>query len=260
MRTIVCMKVVPKTEEVMFDKTTKAVDLSQAEYELNESDKNALEVALQLKKKHGGDVIILSEGPLSFEPHLRTGIAIGADDVILLSDSAFEGGDAYSTSYILGAAIRKIGDYDLILCGEESSDTPTGQVPPGIAEWLGIPQVSSITQLDIISNIARAKRTITGGYEVVETPLPVVASVELGCNSPRFPGFRRQKLTEFKLTVWTAHDLDVDHNKIGGYGSHTVVENLEELPKPSRKMERIGGSPREEATQILEKMRQALAG
>lgn len=253
------MKVVPKTEEIRFDQTTKTMDLSQAENEINESDRNALEVALQLKKKYGGDVILLSEGSLFFEPYLRLGIACGADDAILLNDSAFEGADTYSTSYTLAAAIRKINNFDLILCGEESSDGNTGQVPPGIAEWLGIPQVTSITQLDIVSNIARAKRTITGGYEVVETLLPLLASVELGCNSPRFPLFRRTKLAEFKLTVWTAADLEVDPSKIGEKGSHIVVENLQEISKPSRMMQRITGSPEEEALQIIQKIKEVLA-
>jgi electron transfer flavoprotein beta subunit len=258
MRTIVCMKVVPKTEEIRFDQTTKTVDRSQAENEINESDRNALEVALQLKQKHGGDVILLSEGSLFFEPYLRLGIACGADDAVLLSDSAFAGADTCSTSYTLAAAIRKIGNFDLILCGEESSDTSTGQVPPGIAEWLATPQVTSVTQLDINSNMALAKRTITGGYEVVEISLPVVVSVELGCNSPRFPGFRRQKLAGFKLTVWTAADLNAEFDKIGMNGSCTTVDGHEEQPKPARRMQRITGTPKEEALQIVQKLREAL--
>ncbi len=259
MKAIVCTKVVPKTEEIGFDQTTKTIDLSQAENELNESDRNALEVALQLKSKQGCDVILLSEGSPSFEPYLRLGIACGADDAILLSDDAFAGADTYSTSYTLAAAIRKIGNFDLVLCGEESSDKSTGQVPPGIAEWLGIPLIPSITQLDITPNIARAKRTITGGYEVVETPLPVLASVELGCNSPRFPLFRRKKLAEFKLPVWSAADLEIDQSKIGANGSHVVVDSLEELPRPSRKMQRVTGSAEEEALQIDQKIQEALA-
>ena len=160
----------------------------------------------------------------------------------------------------LAAAIKKIGDFDLILCGEESSDASTGQVPPGIAEWLGIAQVTYVTQLDILGPTARAKRSIEGGYEVVETSLPLLASVELGCNSPRFPDFRRKRWAEkeFKLTIWTAADLGVDPNKIGGKGSPTTVDKLEELPKPSRKMQRITGSPEEEALQIFQKTKEAL--
>jgi electron transfer flavoprotein beta subunit len=261
MRTIVCMKVVPNTEEIRFDQATKTLNRRQTENEINQPDKNALEMALQLKDKHGGEVVLLSMGPSFFERYMRLGIACGADDAFLLSDSAFAGADTCPTSYTLATAIKRIGRFDLVLCGEESSDASTGQVPPGIAEWLNIPQVTYVTQLEINGNTARAKHSIEGGYEIIEAPLPLLASVELGCNSLRFPDFRRKRQTdkEFKLTVWTAADLGIDPNKIGGKGSHTVVERLEELPKPSRKMQRITGSPEEEAVQILQKMKEAIA-
>lgn len=260
MRTIVCMKVSPKTEEVRFDPVTKTLDRSKAENEINQPDKNALEMALQLKQTHGGEVIILSMGPPFFEQHLRLGIAMGADNAILLSDRAFAGADTYPTSYTLSMAIKKIGNFDLVLCGEESSDASTGQVPPGIAEWLGIPQVTYVTQLNLAGNSVRAKRTIKGGYEVIDAPPPLLASVELGCNSPRFPDFRRKRWAEkeFKLTVWTAADLGAEASKIGSNGSHTIVQELIELAKPSRKMQRINGSPEQEAVQIIEKIREAL--
>ncbi len=261
MRTIVCMKIVPRTDEVRFDAATKTLDRSGAENEINEPDKNALEMALQLKQKHGGDVVLLSMGPPFFEPHLRLGIAMGADNVILLSDRAFAGADTYPTSYTLAIAIRKIGNFDLVLCGEESSDASTGQVPPGIAEWLGIPQVTYVSQIEVTENVARAKRTIKGGYEIVEAPLPLLVSVELGCNSPRFPDFKRKRWAEkeFKLTVWTASDLEAEPGKIGSKGSHTIVDELIQLPIPSRRMEQISGSPEEEATQIIQKIKEALS-
>lgn len=261
MRTIVCMKVVPKTEEVRFDPVSKTLDRSKAENEINQPDKNALEMALQLKEKHGGDVVLLAMGPPFFEPYLRLGIAAGADDAVLLSDRAFAGADTYPTSYTIATAIRKIGNFDLVLCGEESSDASTGQVPPGIAEWLGIPQVTYVSRLEITGNVSRAKRTVKGGYEVVESTLPLLASVELGSNSPRFPDFRRKRWAdkEFKLTVWTAADFGADPNKIGGKGSHTIVDELTELPKPSRKTQRLSGSPEDEALQVFEKVKAALA-
>jgi len=259
MRTIVCMKIVPRTEEVRFDPQTKTVDRSKAENEINQPDKNALEMALALKSKHGGDVILLAMGPPFFEAYLRLGIAMGADDAILLSDRAFAGADTYPTSYTIAAAIKRIGNYDLILCGEESSDASTGQVPPGIAEWLNIPQVTYATQLEINGNLARAKRTVKGGYEIVETQMPLLASAELGSNSPRFPDFRKKRWAdkEFKVKVWTAADLEVDPNKIGGKGSHTIVEELVQLPKPSRRMLRITGSPEDKAALILQQVKEA---
>ncbi len=261
MRTIVCMKIVPKTEDVRLDPATKTLDRSKAENEINQPDKNALEMALQLKEKHGGDVILLSMGPPQFEPYLRLGIAAGADNAILLSDRMFAGADTYPTSYTIATAIKKIGNFDLILCGEESSDASTGQVPPGIAEWLEIPQVTYVSQLVLSGNIARARRTVKGGSEVVEAQLPLLASVELGCNSPRFPDFRRKRWAdkEFKLTVWTAAELGVDPSRIGAKGSHTVVDELIELPKPARRMQKISGSPEEEAAQIMLKIKEALS-
>jgi electron transfer flavoprotein beta subunit len=260
MRTIVCMKISPKTEEVRFDPVTKTLDRSKAENEINQPDKNSLEMALQLKQKHGGEVILLSMGPPFFEQHLRVGIAMGADNAILLSDRAFAGADTYPTSYTLAAAIKKIGDFDLVLCGEESSDASTGQVPPGIAEWLGIPQITYVTHMEVAGNSARAKRTIKGGYEMIEAALPLLASIELGCNSPRFPDFRRKRWAEkeFKLTVWTAADLGADASKIGSSGSHTIVQELIELPKPSRKMQRINGPTEQEAVLTIEKIREVL--
>lgn len=260
MRIVVCMKVSPKVEEVKFDPVTKTLDRSKAENEINQPDKNALEMALQLKQKHGGEVTLLSMGPPFFEQHLRIGIAMGADNAILLSDRAFAGADTYPTSYTLAAGIKKIGNFDLVLCGEESSDASTGQVPPGIAEWLGIPQITYVTQLEATGNSVQAKRTIKGGYEVVECTLPLLASVELGCNSPRFPDFRRKKWAEkeFKLTVWSAAELGADATKIGLSGSHTIVQELIELPKPTRKMQRINGSTEEVTVLAAKTIREIL--
>jgi electron transfer flavoprotein beta subunit len=254
------MKVSPKVEEVRFDPVTKTLDRTKAENEINQPDKNAIEIALQLKQKHGGDIILLSMGPPFFEQHLRIGLAMGADNAILLSDRAFAGADTYPTSYTLAAAIKKIANFDLVLCGEESSDASTGQVPPGIAEWLGIPQVTYVTELEVTANLARAKRTIKGGYEIVEAPTPLLASIELGCNSPRFPDFKRKRWAEkeFKITVWTASDLGADLSKLGSSGSHTIVQELIELAKPSRKMQRISGSTEQEAILTIEKIREAL--
>lgn len=252
------MKIVPKTEDVRFDPQSKTLDRSGAENEINQPDKNALEMALELKERHGGDVVLLAMGPPFFEPYLRLGIAMGADDAILLSDRAFAGADTYPTSYAIASAIKKIGNFDLVLCGEESSDASTGQVPPGIAEWLDIPQATYVSKLKIEGNVARAKRTVKGGYEILEAPLPLLVSVELGCNSARFPDFRRKRWAEkeFKVTVWTAADLGVSPDMIGLKGSHTIVADLVELPRPVRRMQRITGSLEDEAGLIVEKIKE----
>ena len=258
MRIVVCMKVVPKTEEVRFDPQTKTLDRSGAENEINQPDKHAIEMALQLKERHGAEVLLLAMGPTFFEPYLRLGIAMGADNAFLLSDRAFAGADTYPTSYTIATAIKKIGRFDLIICGEESSDASTGQVPPAVAEWLGIPQVTYVSQLSVDGDVVRAKRTVRGGYEIVEASLPLLVSVELGCNSPRFPDFHRKRWAEkeLKITVWSAADLSVDPLNIGSKGSHTIVEELVELPRPARRMVRVSGSVEDEAGLILQKIKE----
>lgn len=249
------MKITPKTEDVTLDPVTKTLDRSKAENEINPADKNALEAALSLKDRLGGRVLVLSMGPPFFEPFLKTAIAMGADDAILLSDRAFGAADTYPTSLTLATAIQKLGRYDLILCGEESSDASTGQVPPGIAEWLGIPQITFVSELQVVEGKRiRGRRTVRGGFEVVEAQLPALATIELGVNSPRFPDFRRKRWAdrEFKTTIWGINDLGLPEERVGKKGSRTVVTELISAQVAARKAERIDGTPMEKAKKIAE--------
>lgn len=246
---IVCVKVVPKTEDVTFDPVTKTLDRTKAENQINEADKNAIEYALVLKEKYDGKVILLSMGPMFFESFLKLGIAMGADDAILLSDRAFAGADSYPTALTLATAIKKIGDYDLILCGEESSDAGLGQVPSQVAEFLDLPQSLFVSSVEMVDGVLRVRRSIKGGYELVEMPMPAVLSIELGINQPRFPDFKRKRWAEreFKVKVWTSKDLNLDEGKVGLRGSFTFVNRFIETTPPERKREFIEGSPEEQA-------------
>jgi electron transfer flavoprotein beta subunit len=256
------MKVVPKPEEISFNPETKTVDRSKAKNEINPPDKNALELALQLKDKYGGRVIVVSMGPPTWEPYLKLAIAMGADDAILISDRALAGSDTLPTTLALSRAISKIGDFDIVLCGEESSDGGTGQVPPGIGEWLGIRHITFISDIIEITsdNRAKVKRTVKGGYEVIEVELPFIAAVELGCNTPRFPDFRRKRWAEreFQLTIWNINDLDLSPEEVGLRGSTTAVVELEESRPPTRMRKKIFGSPDELADQLAELIKELL--
>lgn len=255
MNIVVCMKVVPKAEQVRLDPETRTLDRSAAENEINEPDKNALEMALQLRDNYNGTVTALSMGPPFFEEHLRLAVAMGADDAVLLSDRALAGADTLATSYALAKGVQKIGDVDLVLCGEESSDASTGQVPPGIAEWLDCPQITYVAELSLLEDgRLRGRRTIHGGHEVVAAPLPVVASVELGVNSPRFPDFRRKRWAdrEFELTIWDATTIGAEPMLIGSEGSRSVVSDLIEKERPERMREPINGTVEEKAQQLFE--------
>jgi electron transfer flavoprotein beta subunit len=244
---VVCVKVVPKPEEIRVDPETHFLERTNARSEINPPDMNAMEMALTLKDRYGGQISLLSMGPPFFEPNLRVALVMGADHIFLLSDPAFAGADTLATTYTLAQGIRKIGEVDAILCGEESSDGATGQVPPGLAEWLDIPQLTLLTEVSIDQalRIARGRREIKGGYEILEVPLPCVISVKTASNEPRFMDYqlRSWALEEDRLTVWDAGDLDAEPGHIGLSGSPTVVTGLAEAPYRERRREFLQGSP-----------------
>jgi electron transfer flavoprotein beta subunit len=253
---VACTKVVPKPEEIRVDEATLRIDRGQVRSEINPPDMNALEMALRLKDLHGGRLSIISMGPPLFEPYLRVALAMGADQVFLLSDPKFGGADTLATTYTLAQAIRKIGDVDLIICGEESSDGATGQVPPGLAEWLDMPQLTLTTQVDVNpkSRVAIGKRGIPGGFELLQVPLPAVVSVKTAANEPRFMDFEIKPwaFDEAKVTVWGSADLDVDADKIGEPGSPTIVSGLAEAEVRERKRIFLEGSPDEMARRLAQ--------
>lgn len=261
-RIAVLTKIVPKPEEVTLDEETMTLDREDADSQINPADKNALEMALSLKDdiEDAGDeceVIAVSMGPPFFEDQLQDVVAMGADDAVLLSDRAFGGADTYPTSRVLAAGVRNLGDVDLVLCGEESADSSTGQVPPGVAEWLDATQVTYASEVDIEDGHVTATRTIGGGHETVRVPTPAVVSVEYGVNDPRFPDFKRKRWakSEWELTTWDHEALDLDPETIGLEGSFTEVVSLESVETPERRGEWIEGDADEQADRLAEVIR-----
>ena len=254
MNIVVCLKVTPKIEQIKFDEQKKTIVREGVENEINDADKNALEAALKLKDAAGGKVVVLSMGPPSFEPFLKLAVAMGADDAVLLSDRVFGGADTYATSRVLAAGIEKLKPFDVVLCGEASSDGSTEQVPPSIAGWLGIPHVSYVSEIGLAGDRVRARREVTDGHEVVEVRPPVLASVQLGCNSPRFPDFRRKRWAdkEFKLKVMTNQDLGFAPADVGLEGSRTEVTGLSRMRSPERKKEFVQGTEEEIARRLVQ--------
>ena len=254
MNVVVCLKVTPKIEQIKFDEQKKTIVREGVENEINDADKNALEAALKIREAVGGKVLVLSMGPPSFEPFLKLAVAMGADDAVLLSDRAFGGADTYATSRVLAAGVEKLKPYDIVLCGEASSDGSTEQVPPSIAGWLGVPHVSYVSELQMAGDRVRAKREVTDGHELVDVRPPFLASVQLGCNSPRFPDFRRKRWAEkeFKLRVMTNADLGFAPGDVGLEGSRTEVTGLSRMRSPERKREFIQGSDEEVAKRLVQ--------
>ncbi len=259
---VVCVKVVPKPEEVRVDPQSRRLDRAGARSEINPPDLNAVEFALQIKDRFGGKVSILSMGPPFFEPYLRICLAMGADHVYLLSDRLFGGADTLATTYTLAKAIHRLEPVHLVFCGEESSDGATGQVPPGLAEWLGYQQITLVSDIEVnmSQGVVRGRRERQGGYEILEVPLPAVISVKTGCNEPRFWDYRLKPwaFAPERVTVWSASDMDVDPEFIGLAGSPTQVVGLEQAPSRERKRIMLSGSPEEVAQQLAARLREVL--
>lgn len=268
LRSVVCVKVVPKPEEVRVDPQTNLLDRLNARSEINPPDMNALEMALGLKDRYGGSIYLLSMGPVACEPYLRTGLAMGCEHIYLLSDRAFAGADTLATTYTLAQAIRKLGGADLVFCGEESSDGATGQVPSGLAEWLGIAQLTLLSQVevDLERRRARGRREIKGGFEMLEVPLPCVVSVKTAANEPRFMDYRikdwafeaRVEGKPGRVTVWNASDLQADPDCIGLNGSPTWVSGLGQAPSRLRKHIFLQGSQAEIASRLADLIQEDL--
>lgn len=255
---VVCMKVVPKSEEIRVNKESLLLERTGVRSEINPPDMNALEMALSLKDDQSVRISILSMGPPFFESILRVGLAMGAERFFLMSDREFAGADTLATTYTLAKGIEKIGDIDLIFCGEESADGATGQVPPGLAEWLDMPQVTLATELSVDrkKRIARVRREIKGGYEIQEVDLPAVISVKTASNEPRFIDYHRKPwaFEEAEVVIWGHDDVDVEDGYIGLTGSPTVVSGLREAEIRERSKKFLRGSPEDVAKEIAKRL------
>jgi len=233
-KVIVCIKQVPDTTEVKIDPERGTLIRDGVPSIVNPFDTYAIEEALLLREKFGGKVTVITMGPPQAASALKEAVAMGADEAILLSDAAFAGADTWATAYTLSRAIRKIGDFDIILCGRQAMDGDTGQVGPGVATQLGINQltyVCRISSIDLEKKHIEVERLLEEGREVVQSALPCLVTVVKDINQPRYPtilGIRRA--SKIQIPTWTTADLMVDQNLIGLNGSPTKVVKIATPP------------------------------
>jgi len=249
MNLIVCIKQVPDTNDVKIDPQTNTLVRQGVASILNPFDTYAVEEAVRIKEKHGGRVTALTMGPPQASQVLRDAIAVGADEAVLLSDREFAGADTLATSYTLTQAIRKIGSFDLILCGKQAVDGDTAQVGPGIAAQLDIPQIIFVRSIrELTPQKIVVERMTEDGYDVVESALPCLISVVKGINEPRMPSLRGVMVSKkAQIPTWTVKDVDADPARLGLKGSPTYVHKIF-TPPP-----RTGGRKFEgEAPQVVE--------
>ncbi len=253
MNIIVCIKQVPDSTQVKVDPKTGTLIRAGVPSILNPYDHFALEKALEIKQKTGAKVTVLSMGPNQAVAVLRLALALGADEGVLLSDRAFAGSDTWATAYALATAIRKIGSYDLILCGQMAIDGDTAQTGPGIANQLGIPQITFCSNVDANGNQVVVKKLIDGGKQILEADMPVLVTMTMPVDyAPKYPSFlAAHKAQEKTIYTWTAADIGADPGKLGLNGSPTRVDRI--FPPPARqKGEMVSGSPAELAAKLVE--------
>jgi electron transfer flavoprotein beta subunit len=254
----VCLKQVPGTTQVKINPQTNTLVREGVAAILNPFDAYALEEAVRLKEKAGGAVTVLTMGPPQAEAMLREAVAVGADNAILLTDRAFAGADTWATAGALAAALRKLKDIDLILCGRQSIDGDTGQVAPELAERLGLPFLAYVSKVEEIKpGYIRVQRLTEEGHEVVESPLPTVCTVVKEANVPRLPSLRGQmKAKSLKVSNWSAADAGAAPDAVGAAGSYTRVIKVF-FPKHERQSEMIPGEPEQQAAALVEKLKGA---
>ena len=256
MNIIVCIKQVPDTTKVKIDPETNTLVREGVESIINPFDIYALEEAIRLKEKIGGNVTVLTMGPPQAAEVLREAIAMGADDVYLLSDKAFAGADTLATSYTLSKGIEKVGQFDLIICGKQTMDGDTAQVGPEIAQKLGIPVVTYVSKIEDIENgQIKLKRMVEDGYEVIETETPLLMTVIKEINEPRVPSLRGiMKAKKIEIPIWDASDIGAEGEKIGLTGCPTQVVPIF-APEVSKEGEILEGEPTEIAEKLILKLK-----
>ena len=215
MKIIVCVKVVidPEAPTSLFkvdSETNKITPPKGTPPVINPFDENALEAALQVNDKQPSNITILSMGINIPKPVIRKSLATGANNLVLLEDQLFDDLDTYSTANILASAIRKIKEYDLIICGREAADTDAGQVGLGIAEMLGIPSVSFAKKIVPGDKKIEVTKVLENGYEIIEVPLPALITVSSEVGSLRTANMQGIMAAQKKPMVsWNAENLGV---------------------------------------------------
>lgn len=254
---IVCIKQVPDTLEVGVNKETNTLIRQGVESVINPFDLNGIEQGLRLKEQFGGTVTVLSMGPPQVADTLREAISMGADNAVMLSDINFAGADTLATSYTLARAVRKIGRFDLVICGRQAVDGDTAQVGPSLAEKLGVPHISCVIKIaEVTDQYMVTGRMTEDGIEKVKLSLPGLITVCKGINEPRPPSLRG-KITAVKsdITVWSAQDIGADAGKIGLKGSPTRVVKMT-TPRHERQGQFLEGSVAEQVTDLVSKLHQ----
>jgi electron transfer flavoprotein beta subunit len=262
MNIIVCVKQVidPEAPPSSFkiDAATSEAEMRGAPPVVDPYGEYAVEAALKIKDAQGGKITVMTMGTKLLREVVKKPLSMGADELILLEDESYAGADSWSTAYALAMAVKKLGEYNLILCGREASDTNAGQTGSGIAEILGLPCVTLVKKIEIADSTAKVERVTTDGYDVIEVPLPAVITISNEIGEPRYPtikGIMAAKKVE--PVTWKPADIGVESSQIGAAGKRSEIQKLFQ-PVHEGECELAGGeTPEEAAGNLALKLREA---
>lgn len=229
MNILVCIKQVPDSNKVEVDPVTGVLKRNGVESKMNPYDLYAIETALRIKEKQGGNITALTMGPNQAAGIIREAFAMGVDFGVLISDRKFGGADVLATSYTISQGILKSGEYDLILCGKQTTDGDTAQVGPEVAEWMGIPSLSNVSKIvELKEDSIIVEMDMTHEIEIAEIKYPCLLAVDKDIFIPRLPSYvKKQDTKDREITVITLADLDDKEEKHYGLnGSPTQVQRI----------------------------------
>jgi len=251
---IVCAKQIPDPEAPLSDVSVDAEKMEvivDAPLVISPFDENALEAAVQLKEAVGGKITVLSLGKKVSDTVLRKTIAAGGDELILLQDDQFENLDSYSTAAALAYAIRKIGDYDLVLTGRQAGDWDSGQVGLILGEMLGLPCISLARAISVENGSVVVEKSVPQGYERVKAGMPALITVSNEVGELRY--ISRTKMLKMmrgsrKIPTWNAEDIGVDADALQKMG----IAALSSPPDMGRDCQIFEGSVDDQAEKLAE--------
>lgn len=257
MHVVVCVKQTPDSAaKIVVD--SGQVSWGDAGLVVNPWDEYAIEEAIRLKEKLGGKATALSFGPESAKEALKTCLAMGCDEAILISDPVLNGSDALATSYVLAKAIEKLGDVQVAVFGKQAIDGDTGLVPVGVARrlgWAPLTFTSKIEALDPSAKTIKVERLLEQGRQIVTSTLPAVIGTVKDINEPRYPSFMGiRKAAKATIATWSAADLGLEADKVGAAGSATRWPSITPLPAREGTVEMLEGSPQEVAAKLADKL------
>ncbi len=254
MKIMACIKQVPASSDVQIDPVTGVLIRDGNNTKMNPYDLYAIETALRIKEETNATVSTITMGPPSAKTVLKESIWMGCDEATIITDRKFGGADVVATAYTISQGIKKSGDFDLIICGKQTTDGDTAQVGPEVAEYLGIPHIAYVDKIiEIKEKSIIVSTSMDQTVEVWEVNFPCLITVDKGIYTPRLPSYKRgEEFKDYAIKELTFNDMvDNDESHYGLKGSPTQVERM--FP-PTKNNEKVLWEGKDLASKMFEKM------